>query len=129
MSNTIRTILSVTNLVSGLQAYGTIPQSTEDVVTYSNKLHQTVQVVGTTHELLSAGDVPDDAMAIVKNLSSTATIQIGVEVAATFYPLLDIPPGETSKLSRLSTIASTYIKSDTASTQVLVSLYEIDPTA
>ena len=128
MSNTIRTIMSVTNFIEGTQSYGTIPQLTEDVVTFSSKLHQTVQVVGTTHEVISAGDTPDDAMVIIRNLSTTATVSVGVDVSAVFYPLLDIPPGETSKLSRLSAVAATYLKSTAASTSVLVSLYEIDPT-
>ena len=128
MSNVIRTIMSVTNFVEGTQSYGTIPQLTEDVVTYSSKLHQTVQVVGTTYEAISAGDTPDDAMVIIRNLSTTATVSVGVEVTAVFYPLIDIPPGETSKLSRLTAIAGTFLQSTAASTQVLVSLYEIDPT-
>jgi len=128
MSNTIRTIMSVTNLVNGSAAFGTIPQATENVVTYSNKIHQTVQMVGTTHELLSVGDTPDPAMLIVRNLSTTATVTVGVEVAATYYPLVSIPPGETSKISRLAAVADAYLKSSAATTQVLVSLFEIDPT-
>jgi hypothetical protein len=64
----------------------------------------------------------------VRNLSATATISIGIEVSAVFYPVVDIPPGEESKLSRLEAVASTYLKSSAASTQVLVTLYEIDPT-
>lgn len=129
MSNTIRTTMEIDNVIAGVRSFGSLPQRQEQVITYSSKLHQTVQVVGTDHELLSVGDVPDPAMCIVRNLSATATISIGIEVSAVFYPVVDIPPGEESKLSRLEAVASTYLKSSAASTQVLVTLYEIDPTA
>jgi len=128
MSNTIRTTMAIDNVVAGARSFGSLPQRQEEVVTYSSKMHQTVQVVGTTHELLSVGDVPDPAMCIVRNLHATATVSLGIEVSSVFYPLVDIPPGEESKLSRLEAVASTYIKSSVASTQALVTLYEIDPT-
>jgi hypothetical protein len=120
--------MAIDNVVAGARSFGSLPQRQEEVVTYSSKMHQTVQVVGTTHELLSVGDVPDPAMCIVRNLHATATVSLGIEVSSVFYPLVDIPPGEESKLSRLEAVASTYIKSSVASTQALVTLYEIDPT-
>jgi hypothetical protein len=128
MSNTIRTISSIDNIVNNARAYGSLPQRTENVVTYSSKMHQTVQVVGTTEELLSVGDVPDDAMCVIRNMHATAQVSVGVVVSGTFYPLVVIPAGEESKLSRLEAVASTYLKSSAVSTEVLVTLFEIDQT-
>lgn len=125
MSNTIRTAFLLQNVVSNTQTYGGLPNLVEEVTTDSEKMHQTVQVVGTTHELISAGDVPDDAMCIIRNLHASAVVSVGVEVAATFYPLVNVPAGETAKLSRLEAVAGTYLKSTAANTEVLVSLYEI----
>lgn len=129
MSNTIRTISSTQNLVGGVASVGAIPQSTEDVLTDSSQLHQTTQIVGTSHEVISAGDMVDDCLCFIKNAHASAVVSVGVDVGAVFYPLFTIPAGETSKLSRLESLAGTYIKSSAVSTSVIISLYEIDPPA
>lgn len=124
MSNTVRTSLRVEYLESGSVAYS-IPTKTESVATTSQIIHQTVQIVGTTHELLSAGDATDDCLCVLRNNHTTAVIEVGVEVSSVFYPLFKVSPGETAKMPRVSAIASTYLKSSAASTPVLVGLYKI----
>jgi len=125
MSTIIRTTFGLQNTFAGTVTYGTLPQAQEEVASTSNKTHQTVQMVGTTEEQISVGDVPNLAMCIVKNLHATAVVTVGLVVAAVYYPLIRIPAGETAKLPRLDAVASVHLRSSVASTPVLVSLYEI----
>ena len=61
-----------------------------------------VQNIGTTHEqLIGLADLAAEGYAIAKNLDTSNYVEIGVDVSATFYPLLKLKPGEFS-LFRLS---------------------------
>lgn len=124
MSNTIRTSLRVEYLVAGVISYS-IPTKTESVATTSEIIHQTTQIVGTTHEALSIGDSTDDCLCVLRNTHATATVEVGVEVSAIFYPLFDIPAGESAKLPRISSLAGTFVKSSVVSTGLLVALYKV----
>ena len=102
------------------------PPSKEVATTTTSQLAtQNVQVVGTTHEVIAAGDVTDSALAQVENLHSTAIVSVGGDAAGSFVPWFTVPPGEKAHLPRISTLASTYLKSDTASTSVEVTLIKI----
>jgi len=125
MSNTINTNLGVDYRVSNASAPGGLPSRQESVVTTSRINHQSIQLVGTTHELIAAGDVTDDAMAFIRNNSTTATVTVGGDASTVFVPWFDIPPGETAKMPRVDSLAATYLKSTSASTEVLVSLYKV----
>lgn len=130
MTNVLRTIstLTVQNVTTGVLGFGGIPQTQEEVLTDSSAFSQATQLVGTSHEAIAAGDVADSAMCLIKNAHDTATVSVGIEESAVFYPLLEIPPGETAKLPRLTSLAGTFLKSDETDTPVVVSLYEIvDP--
>lgn len=125
MSNTIRTVLGASYLIEGTASPGAIPQRATSVSTSSSVITQSVQIVGTTHEAIAAGDVTDDAMAILINQSDSETITVGGDDAAAFVPWFDIPPGEEAKLPRLSAIAGTYVQASDADTPLLVSLYKV----
>lgn len=130
MTNVLRTIstLTVQNVTTGVLGFGGIPQTQEEVLTDSSAFSQSTQLVGTSHEAIAGGDVADSAMCLIKNVHATATVSVGIEESAVFYPLLEIPPGETAKLPRLTSLAGTFLKSDETDTPVVVSLYEIiDP--
>jgi len=104
----------------------TIPAKTTTVATTSGLIQDVTQVVGTTHELVSAGDVTDDAMLIVENLHATALVQLGIDDGGSFVPVIDIPAlYPRCVIPVASTLASLYIKSSSASTSVRVSLYKI----
>lgn len=122
----VRTSMKVDRISdAGVEDVGGWPQFTETVDTTSSIIHQTTQLVGTTHEAVSTGDVSGTPLAVVRNEHASAIVQLGVEVAATFYPLIDIPPGETAKIPRFSNLANLYVESDTASTPVTISLHQI----
>lgn len=102
------------------------PLKTTAVDTTSEIYVETTQIVGTTHELVAVGDATDDCMLIVENLSATATISIGGDATGSFVPWIEIPPGyPDAKLPIVSALASTYLKSDTASTPIRITLVKI----
>jgi hypothetical protein len=84
-----------------------------------------VQIVGTTHEVIAAGDVTDAAACRIENLHATATVSVGGDAAGSFVKWFDIPPGEVAYVPRVGALASTYLDSDTASTPVSVTLVKI----
>ena len=69
--------------------------------------------IGTTHEAVATTDITNKGWAFFKNLDTTNFVDIGVDVSATFYPLLRLEPGE-SVVVRLSPAVSLYAKADTA---------------
>jgi hypothetical protein len=86
---------------------------------------ENVQIVGTTHEVIAAGDVTDAAACRIENLHATAIVSVGGDDTGTFVKWFDIPPGEVAYLPRVGTLATTYLDSDTASTPVSVTLVKI----
>lgn len=97
-----------------------------EIATTSDLISETTQVVGTTHELVALGDITDDAYCEIHNPHATAVVSIGHDVAAAFVALIDIPPGyPPAIIPRVATLATTYLKSDTASTPVRVTLVKI----
>ena len=102
------------------------PFKTTSVDTTSEIFAETTQVVGTTHELVAAGDATDDTMMIVENLHATAIIEIGGDDTGSFVSWVTIPPGYPPAVIPLaSSLASTYLQSDTASTPIRVTLVKI----
>jgi len=104
---------------------GGSPSLQKDITTTSGLQHLTTQIVGTTHEVLAYGDCTDDCFALIENTHATAVVEVGVVVAATFYPLFEIPAGEEAQIPRLSSLAGTYLKSSVASTEVSILLAKI----
>ena len=72
------------------------------------------QDIGTTHELVGVlADLTAEGYFIATNLDATNFIEIGVDVAAAFYPLLRLKAGE-SAMGRLAPGTAVYAKADTA---------------
>jgi len=102
------------------------PFKTYTIDTTSDLKREDTQVVGTTHELIALGDITDDAFVKIENKHATALVQVGLEVAAAFVGVIDIPAGgPPAILPRATTLASTYLKSDTASTPIRVTLIKV----
>lgn len=125
MANAVRTTLKVEYYESS-RIVRMIPLQAFDVETTSNVLSDNTQLVGTTHEQVAAGDVTDDAFVMVQNLHATALVQIGIDDASVFVPIIDIPAGgPPAILPVVTTLAATYLKSSVASTPVRVTLIKI----
>jgi hypothetical protein len=125
MANSVRVTTRVEYLIESAASNPDVKSKTIATETTSAIHSQVTQLVGTTHELLTAGDQTDDVMAIVENRSASASLSLGVVVSATYYPLFDIPAGERAVLPRVDALASTYIKATVANTPALVTLYKI----
>jgi hypothetical protein len=102
-----------------------VPLKETTIATTSEYSSDNTQLVGTTHELIAAGDVTDDMMAVIENIHATAIVSVGGDAAAVFVPWFFIPPGERAVLPRLDAVAAAYLKSDTASTPIKVTLIKI----
>jgi hypothetical protein len=125
MANTIKTSFkwqySVAGTVNRTSQFKEVETSTT-----SDYLSDNTQNVGTTHELVSIGDVTDDAMVIIENLHATATVEVGGVYSAAFSAWLKIPAGAPAAvLPRAAALASTYLKSSSASTPIRVTLVKI----
>lgn len=102
------------------------PTKDTSITTTSELCVMTQQIVGTTHEVLAAGDVTDTAMMIVENLHATATVSVGSDSGGSFVKWFDIAAGDPpAVLPRVGALASTYLKSSTASTPVGITLAKI----
>jgi hypothetical protein len=60
------------------------------------------QTIGTTYEALLLGDVASIGAAYFLNVHATSTIQVGLEVSSTFYPLFDLLPGKFAFVPKVS---------------------------
>lgn len=72
-------------------------------------------------QLLDMGDVITPGFAIFSNLDDTNFVEVGIIVAATFYPFLKLLPGE-QQLARLANIAL-YARADTATVDMFYIVY------
>lgn len=103
-----------------------IPSKQKTIETSSGLVFDSTQVVGTTHEALAVGDVTDDAVLVVDNLHATALLQIGIDDASVFVPVIDIPAGYPAAVIPIaSSLAGLYLKSSVASTSVRVAAFKI----
>lgn len=78
-----------------------------------NPVAHAVKSVGfAAHEAVTLGSVTSCGWSFLKNLDATNFVTIGIDVAATFYPVLKLKPGEAA-VFRFGTNAP-YAKADTA---------------
>lgn len=124
MSNSIK-FSSRTQFVRGTVFENAAPFKEISITTTSELTSDNVQVVGTTHEAIAAGDVTDTARCEVENIHATATISVGGDAAGSFVLWFTIPAGEKAVLPRVGALASTYLKSSAASTPVRVTLHKV----
>jgi hypothetical protein len=125
MANTIRFTDSFFYLDDGTVVRQR-PTRTYEISTTSEVVHDTIQLVGTTHAAISTGSATDVCYAEIQNLSSTAVIQYGYDSTGTFVPVGTLNPSDPpARLGRVPTLANLYIDSDTASTPVRVILTKI----
>jgi len=79
--------------------------------------------IGTSHEAVAPTDLTNKGWALFKNLDDTNFVEVGVDVAATFYPLIKLLPGEQVQV-RLSPSVSLYAKADTAAVRLDAQIFE-----
>jgi hypothetical protein len=125
MANTIRYIDSFSYLDDG-SLIRQRPNRTYEIPTTSEVVHDTIQLVGTTHAQVSVGSATDVCYGEVQNLHATAVVQYGYDSTGTFVPVGTLNPGDPpARLGRIPTLANLYLDSDTAATPVRVLLCKI----
>ena len=103
-----------------------VPQRDYTIETTSELASIVEQVGGTTHEQISVGDVTDTAFCEIEVIHVTAVVSVGGDSGGTFVKWFDLKNGDPpARMPRVGTLASTYLKSDTASTTVGVTLVKI----
>jgi hypothetical protein len=58
-----------------------------------------VQAIGISHEAIGITDITNLGYAKFKNLDQANFVEIGIDVAAVFYPFIKLLPGETCLVS------------------------------
>lgn len=82
------------------------------------------QNIGTTHEQIGGlADMTNEGIAVIRNLDDTNFVEVGVDVAAAFYPLVKVLPGE-AYVMRLAPGVAVYAKADTAAVNLLFECLE-----
>jgi hypothetical protein len=115
MANEI-TVNSGINIQKGNLSFQ-LPLNTITADLTGTRVIRNVQNVGTTFEALAVNDVATAGWAYFRNLSTTNFVEIGVEVSATFYPLIRLNAGETAGPIRLSVLTAR-LRANTAAVDV-----------
>jgi hypothetical protein len=125
MTNSVKMIQKIDYIRGGVTVRPGATQQTT-IETTSELMIENTQIVGTTHELITAGDLTDDVFAVIENLDDTETVQVGGDASTVFVEWFTIPPGHPKAiLPNVGALASTYLKATGANTPVRVSLYKI----
>jgi len=104
----------------------TLPLVEEQVTTTSELCDIKTQVIGTTHELIAVGDMTDDCFCLIYNLHTSAKVSVGGDSAGSFVEWFSIPAGgPPAQMPEVGALASTYIKSASASTNVRIVLAKV----
>jgi hypothetical protein len=93
----------------------------------ATKVFRNVQTVATTvaGDLVDYGDIASMGLAMFQNLDDTNFVELGVQVAGTFYPVLRLYFGEIVGPIRMSptVTSSLYARADTSAVELFVLLY------
>ena len=104
----------------------TLPLIEKQTTTTSDLCDVKTQIIGTTHEVVAVGDITDTTFLMIYNLHASATVSVGADSTGSFVKWFDIGPGDPpAQVPRAGTIASTYLKSTAANTNVRIVLAKI----
>jgi hypothetical protein len=119
MASTIRTIQQLTDTTLNISASKKVT-----IAVAGTHKQLTVQDIGfAAHEAIAlAGDLGTPGMAMFTNLDETNFVELGLEVAATFYPFAKLLPGETAGPFRIG--GTLFAKADTAACELDVVIIE-----
>jgi hypothetical protein len=126
MAVTINTSLQVQVAASGAIKTGTIQPEQVVVTSTSDIAAEVVNVVGTTEATVDTGGIADPCMLIIKNLSTTATVEVGRDISGTFTAVMgSLRPGDPAMVLPYVDPDLIEIKASAASTSVRVTAIRI----
>ena len=77
-----------------------------------------IQTIGTSAEVVTYGDVATPRQCYIRNLDATNFVEIGIDVAATFYPIAKLSPASEPLLITIADSVVLYAQADTASVSI-----------
>ena len=77
-----------------------------------------IQTIATTAEAITYGDVTTPRQCYLRNLDDTNFVEVGIDVADTFYPLAKLYPSADPMLFTIADSVVLYAKADTASVTI-----------
>lgn len=126
MAVVINSSLQVQVTSSGVIKTGTIQPEQVTVQSTSDIAAEVVNVVGTTEAAADTGGVADPAMLIIKNLSATATVEVGIDISGTFTAVMgSLRPGDPAMVLPYVDPDNIELKASAASTPVRVTAIKV----
>lgn len=126
MSVVISSSLQVQVTSSGVIKTGTIQPEQVTVNSTSDIAAEVVNVVGTTEAAADTGGIADPAMVIIKNLSATATVEVGIDISGTFTAVMgSLRPGDPAMVLPYIDPDNLELKASAASTPVRVTAIKV----
>jgi hypothetical protein len=126
MAVVINTNLQVQVTSSSAIKTGTIQPESSTVNSTSDIAAEVVNVVGTTEATIDTGSVTDPCMLIIKNLSTTATVEVGRDISGTFTAVMgSLRPGDPAMVLPYVDPDLIELKASAASTNVRVTAIKV----
>lgn len=126
MAVVINSSLQVQVTSSGVIKTGTIQPEQVTVNSTSDIAAEVVNVVGTTEAAVDTGGIADPAMVIIKNLSATATVEVGIDISGTFTAVMgSLRPGDPAMVLPYIDPDNLELKASAASTSVRVTAIKV----
>ena len=126
MAVVISSSLQVQVMSSGVIKTGTIQPEQVAVNSTSDIASEVVNVVGTTEATIGVGGITDPSMLIIRNLSPTATVEVGRDISGTFVAVMgSLRPGDPAMVLPHVDPDLIEIKASAASTPVRVTAIRI----
>ena len=105
---------------------GTITPELSTVNSTSDIAAEVVNVVGTTEATIDTGSVTDPGMLIIKNLSTTATVEVGRQISSAFVAVMgSLRAGDPAMVLPYVDPDLIQLKASAASTNVRVTAIKI----
>jgi hypothetical protein len=126
MAVAINSSLQIQVTSNNLVKTGTIQPESASVNSTSDVAAEVVNVVGTTEASIDTGAVADPCMLIIKNLSTTATVEVGRDISGTFTAVMgSMRPNDPAMVLPYVDPDLIELKASTASTNVRVTAIRI----
>lgn len=126
MAVVIQTQFAVGVTSNSASKTGTITPELSTVNSTSDIAAEVVNIVGTSEAAIDAGSVSDPCMLVIKNLSTTATVEVGRDISGTFTAVMgSLRPGDPAMVLPYVDPDLIELKASAASTNVRVTAIKV----
>jgi len=121
MAGTIKLTTGITHTNGSLSI--PVASKTKEITQTTQCVYQNVQIIGTSAEALTTGDIASLGIAMLENLDAANFVDVGPDDSGTMKDFLRIKAGERFPV-RLKPGITVKAKADTAPVRLLVTLYD-----